>query len=98
MAQRPITLVSMMINSCSYVTNDLVFIKFQILIKILVGVLASIKRLKVKTRSYHALIQVLAFKDRIKYLRWSPSRLDRVLDRVDLEKRSIRKLQFRFVS
>ena len=38
LAQRPITLVLMMINSCSYSTNDLVFIKFQIFIKILVGV------------------------------------------------------------
>ena len=28
LAQRPITLVLMMINSCSYSTNDLVFIKF----------------------------------------------------------------------
>ena len=31
LAQRPITLVLMMINSCSYSTNDLVFNKFQIL-------------------------------------------------------------------
>ena len=30
LTQRPITLVLMMINSCSYVTNDLMFIKFQI--------------------------------------------------------------------
>ena len=30
LAQRPITLVLMMINSCSYNSNDLVFIKFQI--------------------------------------------------------------------
>jgi len=30
LAQRPITLVLMMINSCSYYTNDLVFILFQI--------------------------------------------------------------------
>jgi len=38
LAQRPITLVLMMINSCSYCTNDLVFISFRYLIKILVGV------------------------------------------------------------
>jgi len=38
LAQRPITLVLMIINSCSYNTNDLVFNKFQIFIKILVGV------------------------------------------------------------
>ena len=31
LAQRPITLVLMMINSCSYNINDLVLIKFQIL-------------------------------------------------------------------
>jgi len=30
LAQKPITLVLMMINSYSYSTNDLVFIKFQI--------------------------------------------------------------------
>ena len=30
LAQRPITLVLMMINSCSYSTNDFMFIKFQI--------------------------------------------------------------------
>ena len=30
LAQRPITLVLMMINSCSYSTNDLVLFKFQI--------------------------------------------------------------------
>ena len=35
---RSITLVLMMINSCSYSTNYLVFIKFQILTKILVGI------------------------------------------------------------
>ena len=38
LAQRPITLVLMMINSCSYSTNDLVFNKLQILTRILVGV------------------------------------------------------------
>ena len=30
LARRPITLVLMMINLCSYSTNDLVFIQFQI--------------------------------------------------------------------
>ena len=35
---KPITLVLMMINSCSYCTNDLVFSKSLIYIKILVGV------------------------------------------------------------
>ena len=30
LAQRPITLVLMMINSCNYSTNDLVLFKFQI--------------------------------------------------------------------
>jgi len=38
LAQRLITLVLMMTNSCSYSTNDLAVFKFQILIKILVGV------------------------------------------------------------
>ena len=38
LAQRTITLVLILINSCSYSTNDLVLFKFQILIKILVGV------------------------------------------------------------
>jgi len=37
-ARKPITLVLMMINSCSYSTNDLVLYKFQILNKLLVGV------------------------------------------------------------
>jgi len=30
LAQRPITLILMMINSCNYSTNDLVLFKFQI--------------------------------------------------------------------
>ena len=38
LAQRFIILVLMMINSCSYYTNDLVFSKSQIDVKILVGV------------------------------------------------------------
>ena len=38
LAQRPIALVLMMINSFSYSTNDLVFSKSQIYVKILVGV------------------------------------------------------------
>ena len=38
LAQRPITLVLMMINSCNYSVDDLVFNKFQIFIKILVSV------------------------------------------------------------
>ena len=38
LVQRPITLVLMMSNSCSYSTNYLVFIKFQILAKILVDI------------------------------------------------------------
>ena len=38
LAQRPITLVLMMINLCSYITNDLVFISLRFVIKILVGV------------------------------------------------------------
>ena len=38
LAQRPITLVLMMINSCCYSTNDLVFNSFRYLIKILVGI------------------------------------------------------------
>ena len=37
LAQRPITLVLMMINSCSYSTNDLVFNCDRSMIKILVG-------------------------------------------------------------
>ena len=37
LVQRPITLVFIMINSYNYSTNDLVFIKFQIFIKMLVG-------------------------------------------------------------
>ena len=47
LAQRPITLVLMMINSCSYSTNDLVFNKFQIFDQDLSQCLAS-KRFKVK--------------------------------------------------
>ena len=38
LAQRPITLILMMINSCSYSTNDIVFIDFRFSIMILVGV------------------------------------------------------------
>jgi len=38
LAQRPIILVLMMINPCTYNTNDLVFFKFQIFNKILVDV------------------------------------------------------------
>ena len=37
LAQRPITLVLMMINSCSYITNNLVIFSSRYLIKILVG-------------------------------------------------------------
>ena len=47
LAQRPITLVLMMINSYSYNTNDLVFNKFQIFIKILL-VFSFNKRFDVK--------------------------------------------------
>jgi len=43
LAQRPITLVLMMINSCSYSTNDLVFNKFQIFGQDLSRCLALIK-------------------------------------------------------
>ena len=43
LAQRLITLVLMMINSCSYSTNDLVFIKFQIFDQDLSRYLASTK-------------------------------------------------------
>ena len=43
LVQRPITLILMMINSCSYNTNDLVFIKFQIFNQDLSRCLASIK-------------------------------------------------------
>ena len=46
LAQRPITLVLMMINSCSYNTNDLVFNYFQIYDQDLSWCLASIKDLK----------------------------------------------------
>ena len=38
LAQRPITLVLMMINSCSYSTNDLCLLSFRYSIKILVCV------------------------------------------------------------
>ena len=41
--QRPVTLVLMIINSCSYSTNDLVFIKFQIFDQDLNRCLASTK-------------------------------------------------------
>ena len=43
LARRPITLVLMMINSYSYNTNDLVFIKFQIFNQHLSRCLTSIK-------------------------------------------------------
>ena len=43
LAQRPITLVLMMINSCSYNANDLVLIKFQIFDQDLSRCLASMK-------------------------------------------------------
>ena len=36
LARRPITLILLMTNSCSYGTNGLIFIKFQISIKIIV--------------------------------------------------------------
>ena len=45
LAQRPITLV-LMINSCSYSINDLVFIKFQIFNQDLSRFLSSIKNSK----------------------------------------------------
>ena len=38
LAQKSITLVMMITNSCSYSTTDLVVVKFQILIKNLIGV------------------------------------------------------------
>ena len=43
LAQRPITLVLMMINSYSYSTNDLVFNKFQIFDQDFSRCLASMK-------------------------------------------------------
>ena len=46
LAQRPITLVLMMINSCSYGTNDLVFNQFQICDQDLSRCVASTKDLK----------------------------------------------------
>ena len=46
LAQRPITLVLMMINSCSYSTNDLVFTKSQICDQDLSRCLTSTKDLK----------------------------------------------------
>ena len=67
--------------------NDLVFIMFLILIKILVGVFSFNKRFEVKIRSYHVLIQELKRQDRIKYSRWGQAHLDHVLDQVDLEKK-----------
>ena len=46
LAQRLVTLVLMMINSCTYNTNNLVFIKFQIFNQDLSRCLASTKNLK----------------------------------------------------
>ena len=43
LAQRPITLILIMINSCNYSTNNLVFIKFQIFNQDLRRCLASTK-------------------------------------------------------
>jgi len=43
LAQRPFTLVLMMINSCSYSTNNLVFIKSQIFNQDLSRCLALVK-------------------------------------------------------
>ena len=45
------------------------------------------KKFEVNFWSYHMLIQEVVFQDRIKYSRWSQVHLDRVLDRVVLEKK-----------
>ena len=69
LAQRPITLVLMMINSCSYSTNNLVFNQYQIFDQDLSWCLASTKDLKSKFQRQHVLIQELAHQDCIKYSR-----------------------------
>jgi len=65
MAQKPITLILMM-NSCSYSTNDLVLIKFQIFYQDFSRCLASTKDSKSSFELSHV-DQELALQDRIKY-------------------------------
>ena len=77
LAQRPTTLVLIMINSCSYSINDLVFIQFQLLIKSLIG--AQLQQRGFGANTYR--FKSLHFKDRIKYSRGVQlfgSRWDRV--------------------
>ena len=51
LAQRPITLILIMINSCSYSINDLLLIKFQIFDQDLSRCLASTKNLKLSFKA-----------------------------------------------
>ena len=89
--QRPITLVLMMINSCTYRTNNLVFIKFQIFNQDLSQCLASTKIrsqvLKLSyvdsraraSRSHHVLKRSLALWIKA----WSTSRWRRFFRRLE---------------
>ena len=86
LAQRPITLVLMMINSCSYITNDLVFNQYQIFDQDLSWYLASTKNLKSKFWSQYVLIQELAYQDCIN--QEESSSLDQGLDQVKKDKKN----------
>ena len=90
-----------MINSCSYSTNDLVFIKFQIFNEDLSRCLASTKGSKSSFET-NMLIQELVLQDRIKYSKRSLAH-GSSLDQVEIEKkifnrRFSRRLESKFVS
>ena len=85
MAQRSITLVLMMINSCSYSNNDLVFNKFQIFDQDLNLYLASTKDSKsMKLARVDSRAQALKI---VSSTQEESSSLDHGLDQVKMEKK-----------
>ena len=90
LAQRPITLVLMMINSCSYITNDLVFNKLQIFDQDLSQCLASIKDSKSSFEASTCWFKRSHFKTASSTQEKSSS-LNQSLDQVKTEKKIFKK-------
>ena len=90
LAQRPITLVLMMINLYSYSTNNLVFIKFQIYRSRSLLVFSFNKGFQVMFWSQQGLIQELVHQDHIKYSR-GVQLIGSCLDQVKKEKKTFKR-------